>query len=85
MIERIHCRPESIRFLGDEAEMVVHDLESEDTSEQGCYIEEIFEKGNALCFFPDTLDEAYRQGYKNCERCLRKRASSFGVRLRIEK
>ena len=47
MIERIFCRPKSKRFSGNEAEMVVHDLENEDTTEQGCYIDEIFEKRRA--------------------------------------
>ena len=44
MIERIYSRPQNKRFLGDEAEMVVHDLENGNTSEQECYINEIFEK-----------------------------------------
>lgn len=43
---------------GEESEMVVHDLENEDKTEQGCYIDEIFEKENAVCFFPDTIEEA---------------------------
>ncbi|GAH18302.1 unnamed protein product [marine sediment metagenome] len=84
MIERITARPKSERFSGDEAEMVVHDLENEDTTVQGCYIDEIIEKGNSVCFFPDSIEEAHRQGYDNCERCLLKRTSRLGVRLRIE-
>lgn len=31
MTERIYRRPKGKRFLGDEAKMVVHDLENEDT------------------------------------------------------
>lgn len=33
MIERISRRLESNRFLGDESEMVVHDLGNEDTTD----------------------------------------------------
>lgn len=35
MIEKIYRRPESNRFLGNNAEMIVHDLENEDRSEKG--------------------------------------------------
>lgn len=48
MIERIYSRPESKRFLGDDAEMVVHDLENEDTTQQGCYNDEIIEKRRCI-------------------------------------
>ena len=85
MIERITKRSEIYRFLGDEAEMNIHDLEKEDTAEQVCYIDKIFEKGNGIVFFLDTHDEAHRRGYDNCESCLSEGAFRLGIRLKIEK
>lgn len=38
-----------------------------------CYIDEIFEKGNAVVFIPDTLEESHQQGYKNCRCCIEKK------------
>lgn len=62
MIERVSRRPESNRFLGDEAEMVVHDLENEDKTEQGCYIGEIFGKGMKYtgCFLHSLYNWTFR-------------------------
>lgn len=36
------------------------------------------------CFFPDSIEEAHRQGYENCKRGIGKRTSKLGVRLKIE-
>ncbi|MCK4395286.1 MAG: hypothetical protein KAW56_14295 [Candidatus Marinimicrobia bacterium] len=58
MIEKISSRLENSRFLGDEATMIVHDLENEDTTEQGCFIDDVIERGNAVMFNPDALEEA---------------------------
>lgn len=64
--------------------MVVHDFENEDTTEQGCNIDAIFEKGNTVVFFPDSIDEAHIQGNANCEKCLGKRSVHFHTKLIIE-
>ena len=84
IIERISRRPESNGFLGDEAAMEVHDLGSEDTTEKRCYIDEIFEKGNVVVFFPDALDEVHQQGYENCEHCIGKRSHRLITKLIID-
>ena len=51
MIERIIDRPENNIFIGDEVDMIVNVLKNEDSSEQGCYIDEVIVKERAVVFF----------------------------------
>lgn len=74
-IERISSRLVSDRFLGAEAEMIVHDLENENTTEQECYNDEIIERGSSVVFNPDNIEEAHRQEFDNCEYCIEKKCS----------
>jgi hypothetical protein len=64
------ARRDSYRYLGNKNKMEVHDLDNEDTSANGCQIDEIIRAGHAVRFNPDTLEEAHRQGYDNCAKCL---------------
>ena len=64
------ARRDSYRYLGNKNTKEVHDLDNEDTSPSGCQIDEIIRAGHAVWFNPDTLEEAHRQGYDNCAKCL---------------
>ncbi|GAH75529.1 unnamed protein product, partial [marine sediment metagenome] len=41
-------------------------------------------KITSIAFFPDTLEEAHRQGYENCRSCIGERAFRFKTKLIIE-
>lgn len=56
------------QFIGnaDEDNMKVHDLDNEDTDENGCQIDEI---KKVRTFVPDSIFQAKREGFKPCEKC----------------
>ena len=60
------------RYLGnkDADNMEVHDSKNEDTSGNGCQIDEIIKAGNAVGFAPDTLEQAHKEGFDNCDKCI---------------
>jgi len=58
------------RFVGNRNKMEVHDLDKEQTESNRCQIDEIIIADHAMIFEPDTLAEAHRQGFDNCEFCL---------------
>ena len=64
------ARRNNHRFLGNKNKMEVHDLANEKTGPNQCQIDEIIRAGNAVYFTPDTLDEAHRSGYDNCNWCI---------------
>jgi hypothetical protein len=58
------------RFLGNKNKHEVHDQQREDRSSSGCQIDEILRAGHGVYFVPDTLEQARREGYDNCAKCL---------------
>jgi hypothetical protein len=68
------------RYLGNTHKMEVHDLDSEKTGPHQCQIDEIIaahnrdrnknRRGRIKIFEPDTLDQARREGFDNCEHCI---------------
>lgn len=70
MAMRIHSSPFNKRYLGDDKNMVVHDLENENPMPNACQIDEIIRKGNAIVFMRDTLEDANDEGYDNCKSCI---------------
>jgi hypothetical protein len=64
------ARRNSYRYLGNKNTKEVHDLDNEDTRLDGCQIDEIIRAGHAVWFTPDTLGEAHRDGYRDCDKCL---------------
>lgn len=58
------------RYLGNKNKTEVHDLQKEDVSKSGCQIDEILKAGNAVSFIPDSVEQAQREGYDNCAKCL---------------
>lgn len=57
-------------FLGNSNKKEVHDLRKEDTSANGCQIDEILRAGHGVGFVPDTLVQAHNEGYDNCAKCI---------------
>ncbi len=57
------------QFIGNTNSERVHDLRKEDTSKDGCQIDEIKHE-HIETFDPDTLEEAYKQGFDDCDKCL---------------
>lgn len=55
-----------VRWLGDKATMVVHDL---DAAVDGCGIGAVVASGRAASFGPDSVVEARNRGYRPCRRC----------------
>ncbi len=58
------------RFIGNTANMEVHDLDNEKTGQNQCQIDEIIQADHAVTFNPDALKEAERQGYDHCAHCI---------------
>lgn len=58
------------RYLGNKNKKEVHDQQKEDTSKSGCQIDEFLRAGHGVGFNPDTLDQAHKEGYDNCAKCL---------------
>lgn len=55
------------RFLGDENNRIVHDLEH---AAGACEIDEILDEGRGVRFEPDSLDQAEKERYQRCRRCV---------------
>lgn len=55
------------RFIGNKNTTEVHDLDNEDTADNGCQIDEITD---VVTFDPDTLEQALSEGYDPCDKCL---------------
>ncbi len=55
------------RFLGDDDNMIVHDLEY---SIGACEIDEVLDEGRGVRFEPDTLAQARLEKYQPCRRCV---------------
>ena len=58
------------RFCGNNHKMEVHDLDNEDKSLSGCQIDEIIASGHTKTFSPDNLEQAHKEGYDNCAKCI---------------
>ena len=58
------------RYCGNSNTTEVHDLDNEDTADNGCQINEIIAAGHAITFNPDTLEQAHEEDYDNCAKCL---------------
>ncbi len=58
------------KYCGDKAKKEVHDLDHEDPGREGCRIDEIIAAGQAQGFVPDTLEQAYNEGFKACPKCI---------------
>ena len=55
------------KYLGIEDKRVVHDLDFESSK---CKIDEMLDTCKVIPFTPDTIDQAYTEGYDNCAWCI---------------
>jgi hypothetical protein len=55
------------RFVGDSEARIVHDRWHADCED--CLMEPLVERGLAVGFKPDTLDQALSEGYEYCPLC----------------
>ena len=57
------------RYIGNKSpnKMEVHDLDKEDTGQNGCQIDEI---KDVKTFIPDTLEQAHKERFDNCDKCI---------------
>jgi len=58
------------RYVGNINTKEIHDLDNEDTSPNGCRINEIIAVGHAKIFYPNTLKQAHAEQYDNCAYCI---------------
>jgi hypothetical protein len=58
------------RFIGNINNMEVHDLDNEQTAPNECQINEIIRAGHVVIFYPDSLEQARREGFDNCAYCI---------------
>jgi hypothetical protein len=59
-----------VRYVGERDTRIVHDRWHTDC--QGCGLNEAVRRGDAVGFEPDSLDEAFLEGYEYCEACFDK-------------
>lgn len=57
-----------IRYVGDRNSKTVHDRWHSDC--QGCGLDEVVRRGDAVGFTPDSLDAALLEDYEYCEACI---------------
>ena len=55
------------KYLGIEDQRVVHDMDYESNK---CRIDELLEKCSVIPFTPDSINQAYVEGYDKCHWCL---------------
>ncbi len=55
------------RYLGDDGNMFVHDLEHVRSS---CEIDDILDENRGVRFEPDTLEQAEQERFRRCHRCI---------------
>ncbi|MPZ22632.1 MAG: hypothetical protein GEU28_03630 [Dehalococcoidia bacterium] len=60
-------RRASFRFLGDQMNLVFHDLDRED--EEHCEIQALLRSGYGMTFKPDRALEPLRRGFEACPHC----------------
>ena len=68
MAQRYSGNMNGERYLGNTSKEEVHDLDNEDTSPNGCQIDEIIAAGHDKPF--GSLAAAHAAGHDNCDKCL---------------
>jgi hypothetical protein len=58
------------RYVGDRDSMFVHDTWSRES--ETCLLDELARSGNAVRFEPDTLEQAFDEGFDYCDTCVGK-------------
>jgi hypothetical protein len=66
-------------FLGNRDTREVHDLRREDTGRDGCRVNEFIKSDKAVGFIIDTLDQAERERYTACHKCINRVSMPAGT------
>ena len=61
-------RLNDVRYVGDRESMVIHD--SWNGESEGCCLDGLSDKGTAVGFEPDTLEQAFQEGFDYCDHCI---------------
>jgi len=61
---------EGVRYVGDRATFFVHD--SWNRESEACFLDSLAEEGRAVAFDPDTLEQAFNEGFDYCDVCVGK-------------
>ncbi len=69
-MRRSHPPFKGKQFIGNQNTHEIHDLDNEDSAENGCQIRKI-RRANIVTFAPDTIAEAHKEGFLNCHKCIR--------------
>ncbi|MBD3368568.1 MAG: hypothetical protein GF405_10440 [Candidatus Eisenbacteria bacterium] len=59
---------DGVRYVGDAQRGIVHDRHHEECED--CLVENLVQRGAAVGFRPDTLAQAFDEGYDYCDWCL---------------
>lgn len=62
---------DGVRYVGDRTSMTVHDSWNRDS--EHCLLDELAERGDAVGFDPDTLEQSFWEGFDYCDDCFGKR------------
>ncbi|MBD3349736.1 MAG: hypothetical protein GF400_11155 [Candidatus Eisenbacteria bacterium] len=74
---------DSMRFVGDRESMFVHDRWNRES--ESCFLERLVEDGKAVGFEPDTLEQAFNEGFDYCDNCIGKEEPEGPPRRRRHK
>lgn len=55
------------RYVGDAERRIVHDTHHGECED--CIVEDLIARGAAVSFRPDSLDQAFDEGYDYCDWC----------------
>lgn len=56
------------RYIGDSSSMTVHDRWHSECED--CLMEDLIQRGVAVSFEPDSLDQALAEGFEYCPACI---------------
>ncbi len=59
------------RYIGDRTTTIVHDSWNRDS--EHCLLDELVDRGDAVGFDPDTLEQSFWEGFDYCDHCFGKR------------
>jgi len=61
---------QGVRYVGDRTTFLVHD--SWNRESESCFLEGVAREGRAVAFDPDTLEQAFNEGFDYCDVCVGK-------------
>jgi hypothetical protein len=71
---------DGVRYVGDSESMIVHDSADEEC--EGCVLSDVLARNAAVRFEPDTLEQAFDEGFDYCDHCIAPCNSRTSARVR---